>query len=126
MLSQAYRQVLGWEYAHNCTVLIGAGVLFIAVARRAVPLPCHYGMEDGQEAQDRDLVCGTRGQVLHYVGRVQNIVYNPEVSFSVGEASFAGAGKVIERRDPLAAEIKKLMKSKYGWNSGLIVELAPG
>jgi hypothetical protein len=27
--------------------------------------------------------------------------------------------------DPLAAAINKLMKKKYGWDSGLIVELAP-
>jgi hypothetical protein len=48
------------------------------------------------------------------------------VSFRVGTESFAGAGKMINGRDPLAAEIKKLMNSKYGWDSGLIVELASG
>ena len=56
---------------------------------------------------------------------VQNIRHNPIVSFSVGEASFGGAGKVIDGMDPLAAAINKLMKKKYGWDSGLIVELAP-
>lgn len=55
---------------------------------------------------------------------VQNIVHNPKVSFNVDGRSFAGAGKVIESKNSLAAEIKKLMKAKYGWDSGLIVELA--
>ncbi|HJS68572.1 MAG TPA: nitroreductase/quinone reductase family protein [Nitrososphaera sp.] len=54
---------------------------------------------------------------------VQNIVHNPKVSFSVSGRSSAGTAKVIEK-GPVAAEVKKLMKAKYGWNSGLIVELA--
>lgn len=55
---------------------------------------------------------------------VQNITRNPKVSFSTGGKSFAGTGKVVEGNP--AAEVKKLMKTKYGWDSGLIVELAPG
>ncbi|MGI0049218.1 MAG: nitroreductase/quinone reductase family protein [Nitrososphaera sp.] len=54
---------------------------------------------------------------------VQNIVHNPKVSFSVGSRSFSGTAKVIAK-GPVAAEVKKLMKAKYGWDSGLIVELA--
>ena len=43
--------------AHNCTVLIGRCAILMGVARVPIPLPDHYGMEDWQEAQDRDLVC---------------------------------------------------------------------
>ncbi len=57
---------------------------------------------------------------------VQNIIHDPAVSFSVGGKSFAGAGRVVDDgKEPMAAEIKKLMKSKYKWDSGLVVELAP-
>jgi F420H(2)-dependent quinone reductase len=54
---------------------------------------------------------------------VQNIVHNPTVSFSVSGRSFSGTAKVIAK-GPVAAEVKKLMKAKYGWDSGMIVELA--
>jgi hypothetical protein len=54
---------------------------------------------------------------------VQNIIHNPKVPFSIGGRGFAGTGKVVER-GPVVAEVKKLMKQKYRWDSGLIVELA--
>jgi deazaflavin-dependent oxidoreductase (nitroreductase family) len=55
---------------------------------------------------------------------VQNILHDPKVSFSVGSKSFSGVAKVVER-GPAAAKVKKLMKEKYGWDEGMIVELAP-
>lgn len=55
---------------------------------------------------------------------VQNIMRDPKVSFSAGGKGFAGTGRVVEK-GPVAAEVKKLMKEKYGWDQGLIVELAP-
>jgi uncharacterized pyridoxamine 5'-phosphate oxidase family protein len=45
---------------------------------------------------------------------VRNIIHNPKISFSAGDRSFAGAGRVVENSDPLAAGVKKLMKAKYG------------
>lgn len=62
------------------------------------------------------------GERAHWI---QNIMHNPKVSFSVAGKSFSGIAKVIEK-GPAASEVKKLMKTKYGWDSGLIVELAPG
>ncbi len=61
---------------------------------------------------------------------VQNIIHDPAVSFSVGGKNFAGTGRVVVvdddgKEEPLVAEIKRLMKSKYRWDSGMIVELAP-
>lgn len=56
---------------------------------------------------------------------VRNIIHDSKISFNVGGETFAGAGRVVEDSDPVAAGVKKLMKDKYGWNEGLIVELAP-
>ena len=56
---------------------------------------------------------------------VRNIVHDPKISFKVGGEAFAGSGRVVESGDPAAAAVKKLMKAKYGWDGGLIVELAP-
>lgn len=56
---------------------------------------------------------------------VQNIIHNSKISFSAGGGTFAGSGRVIENKDPAVEEVKKLMKAKYGWDEGLIVELAP-
>ena len=55
---------------------------------------------------------------------VQNIIHNSKVSIKVSNKSFAGVGQVIESEEPVAAEVRKLMKAKYGWDEGLIVELA--
>ncbi|TLY10955.1 MAG: nitroreductase family deazaflavin-dependent oxidoreductase [Thaumarchaeota archaeon] len=55
---------------------------------------------------------------------VQNIIHNSKVSIKVSNKSFAGTGQVIESEEPVAAEVRKLMKAKYGWDEGLIVELA--
>jgi deazaflavin-dependent oxidoreductase (nitroreductase family) len=55
---------------------------------------------------------------------VQNITHNPKVSFRIESKSFSGAARVVEK-GPAAAEAKKLMKEKYGWDAGLVVELAP-
>jgi deazaflavin-dependent oxidoreductase (nitroreductase family) len=58
---------------------------------------------------------------------VQNIVHNPRVSFRVSNDAFEGTARIVDKRkEPgLAAEISKLMGAKYGWDQGLIVELAP-
>lgn len=50
-------------------------------------------------------------------------MHNPKVSVGAGGERFSRTARVVEK-DPLVAEIKKLMKKKYGWDDGLIVELA--
>lgn len=55
---------------------------------------------------------------------VRNILHNPKVSFGVAGKNFSGSARIIQR-DPVATEVKKLMKEKYSWDAGLIVELAP-
>jgi deazaflavin-dependent oxidoreductase (nitroreductase family) len=56
---------------------------------------------------------------------VQNIMHNPRVSFTINDTIFEGTARIVEQdKEPeLAAEVSKLMSTKYGWNGGLIVEL---
>jgi deazaflavin-dependent oxidoreductase (nitroreductase family) len=61
------------------------------------------------------------GKHAHWV---QNILHNPKVSFSVAGKSFSGSAKIIGK-GLVANQIKKLMKEKYGWDGGLVVELSP-
>ncbi len=56
---------------------------------------------------------------------VRNIAHNPKVSFSVGSDRFEGTARTISQEPQLVAEVAKLMKGKYGWDGGLIVELKP-
>jgi hypothetical protein len=71
--------------------------------------------------KERYYVMSEGKQRAHWV---QNIIHNSKVSFKVGNKSYADTGQVIESKEPVAAEVRKLMKTKYGWDDGLIVELA--
>ena len=51
-------------------------------------------------------------------------MHDPKVSFSTGGKSFSGSANIIEK-GPIAAGVKRLMKEKYEWDEGLIVELVP-
>jgi deazaflavin-dependent oxidoreductase (nitroreductase family) len=58
---------------------------------------------------------------------VQNIVHNPNVSFTVGHETFEGTARIVDpdKESNSTAEVSKLMDTKYGWDDGLIVELIP-
>jgi len=58
---------------------------------------------------------------------VRNLRATPRVGVRVGRRRFAAQARVIDARaDPeLACAVKKLSEEKYGWGSGLVVELAP-
>lgn len=56
---------------------------------------------------------------------VQNVLHNPQVSFSVGDETFQGTAQAVKQGSALAADVARLMDAKYGWSQGLIVELAP-
>ena len=49
------------------------------------------------------------------------------MTFHVGDKSFAGTGRVVDRAQELAlaAAVSALMDAKYEWSDGLIVELTP-
>jgi deazaflavin-dependent oxidoreductase (nitroreductase family) len=57
---------------------------------------------------------------------VQNILVNPQVSFSVGNAFFQGTASIVDqdKESSLAAQISTLMNEKYGWSKGVFVEVA--
>ncbi len=74
------------------------------------------------EHDNRYYVMSEESEHAHWV---QNIIHNSKISFSAGGEAFAGSGRVVESKDPAAAKVKKLMKAKYGWDRGLVVELMP-
>jgi deazaflavin-dependent oxidoreductase (nitroreductase family) len=73
------------------------------------------------EHGEKYYVMSEGGERAHWV---RNVMRNPKVSFRVAGRSFSGSAKIVEK-GPVAAAIKKLMKEKYGWDSGLVVELTP-
>ena len=93
-----YIRTTGWKTGRQCTIEIW----FVKYKER------YYVMSEGKKR-------------AHWV---QNIIHNSNVSIKVSNKSFAGTGQVIESEEPVAAEVRKLMKAKYGWDEGLIVELA--
>jgi F420H(2)-dependent quinone reductase len=76
------------------------------------------------EQKGRYYVLSERKENAHWV---QNIAHAPAVSLSVSGKSSAGTARIVssENEKELSEEISKLMKVKYGWGDGLIVELAP-
>jgi hypothetical protein len=58
---------------------------------------------------------------------VQNLIRDSFVSFTVSDKSFDGRARVIphDTEGPLVTKVSGLMKAKYGWGDGLVVELAP-
>jgi deazaflavin-dependent oxidoreductase (nitroreductase family) len=70
----------------------------------------------------RYYIISEHGNNAHWV---QNILHNSKVSFSVNNKIFKGAARIINRakESELAAEVSKLMNTKYGWSEGVIVEL---
>jgi hypothetical protein len=58
---------------------------------------------------------------------IRNISHNPNISFSVNGLNFVGHARIVNsmKETRLAAEVSELMKVKYKWDQGLIVELEP-
>ena len=57
---------------------------------------------------------------------VQNILHNPNISFTVNNKSFEGYARLIDDKElKLISNVSRLMNRKYGWSDGLIVELNP-
>ncbi|HYY67186.1 MAG TPA: nitroreductase/quinone reductase family protein [Nitrososphaeraceae archaeon] len=76
------------------------------------------------EYNERYYIISERLESAHWV---QNIKHNPKVSFSINENVFKGTARIIDqdKESALAAEVSKLMNTKYNWSQGLIVELKP-
>src|SRR5881409_2381466 len=58
---------------------------------------------------------------------VQNLKAAPRVAVRVGRRSFAAHARVVDSKtEPgLARTVRTLSEKKYGWGSGLVVELDP-
>lgn len=58
---------------------------------------------------------------------VQNLVARPAVRARVGRRSFRGHARVVDARAErvLVATIRRLSEAKYGWGTGLVVEIGP-
>jgi F420H(2)-dependent quinone reductase len=58
---------------------------------------------------------------------VRNIQSQPQVKVRVGGTEFNAIARVVhsDREPQLAATVKALFDTKYGWSDGLIAELTP-
>ena len=77
------------------------------------------------EYNERNYVISERLESAHWV---QNIKHNPKVSFSINNDNvFKGNARIVDQEEEsaLAAEVFKLMDTKYKWSQGLLVELSP-
>ena len=77
------------------------------------------------EYNKRYYIISERLERAHWV---QNIKYNPKVSFSINDNTvFKGTARIVDqaKESGLAGEVSKLMDTKYKWSQGLIVELTP-
>jgi deazaflavin-dependent oxidoreductase (nitroreductase family) len=74
------------------------------------------------EHDRRYYITSERGRLAHWI---QNIMRLPKVSFNVYNMQFEGSARILEqaRDHELSALVSKLMREKYGWSDGLIVEL---
>jgi deazaflavin-dependent oxidoreductase (nitroreductase family) len=73
---------------------------------------------------ERFYIVSERREGAHWV---QNIKHDPQVSFSINDNVFKGTARIVDqdKESALAAEVLKLMDTKYRWNQGLIVEVTP-
>jgi deazaflavin-dependent oxidoreductase (nitroreductase family) len=73
---------------------------------------------------NRFYIMSEHGKHSHWV---QNIMNEASVFFSVANKRYSGVARIVyqESEPQLAQAVMALMKAKYGWDSGLIVELTP-
>lgn len=57
---------------------------------------------------------------------IKNILHNPKVSFIINSETQRGYARIVNNNETeLIVNVSNLMKKKYGWSNGLIVELNP-
>ena len=76
------------------------------------------------ECKKNYYVMSELGELAHWV---QNIIHYPRISVSVCDLNFDGIARIVNKMKEvqLTAEVSQLMKVKYNWDQGLIVELKP-
>ncbi len=68
-------------------------------------------------------IISERKKLAHWV---QNILHNPNVSFTLNNKNFEGYARLIDDKESeLISIVSSLMYKKYGWSDGLIIELNP-
>lgn len=72
------------------------------------------------EYRQRYYVMSERRYKAHWV---QNILHNQKIKFSLNNIISEGNARIISSAPVLAGEVQKLMKTKYGWDEGLLIEL---
>ena len=62
------------------------------------------------------------GKAAHWV---RNISHDPKISFRINRLTFNGHARLVEplKESQLAAQVSNLMRVKFDWDQGLIVEL---
>jgi F420H(2)-dependent quinone reductase len=72
--------------------------------------------------RQRYYVMSERRYKAHWV---QNILHNQKIKCSLNNIRSEGNARIISKDNALelASEVQKLMKTKYGWDKGLIIEL---
>jgi hypothetical protein len=72
--------------------------------------------------RQRYYVMSERRYEAHWV---QNILHNQKIKFSINNIISEGNARIISKNNApeLVGEVQELMKTKYGWNEGLIIEL---
>jgi deazaflavin-dependent oxidoreductase (nitroreductase family) len=62
------------------------------------------------------------GKAAHWV---RNISHDPKISFRINRLTFNGHARLVEplKETQLTAQVSDLIKVKYDWDQGLIVEL---
>lgn len=73
--------------------------------------------------QDRHYLIAEHGLAAQWV---QNLLARPTVQVRVGARRFVGQARVVDARAEraLVATIRRLSEAKYGWGTGLVVEIA--
>jgi hypothetical protein len=69
-------------------------------------------------------VVAETGEAAHWV---RNLRADPRVRWRVGHRTFAGRARVLDPalEPALVAAVVADSEAKYGWGTGLVVELAP-
>ena len=101
-----------------------AEFLYLTTIGRRSGLPRRIEIWFTRHAGCSYLVAET-GEHAHWV---RNLRADPRVRWRVASRAHAGRARIVDprREAGLAAAVQTRFKAKYGWGTGLIVELRPG
>jgi deazaflavin-dependent oxidoreductase (nitroreductase family) len=116
----------------NIVIYFDIGCYAITTTASAIPLSDSIGWKTAKprrieiwfvEHDKKYYVASERKKRAHWV---QNILHNPKISFTVDNRRFEGYARMIDDRElELISNVSRSMNKKYGWSTGLIIELNP-